>query len=341
MKSRLGGKGAGLCEMGRIGCNVPPGFTITTDVCADFYEENMRVPDSVWCLVEHAMADLEAEMGYCFGGLDVDGMPLLVSVRSGAAMSMPGMMDTVLNLGLNDRTVEALAAHTNDRFAWDSYRRFLDMYGDVVLGISHDLFEEEMRALKETRKIPAEHDVDLRRGDGRAWSAAHSWRSPLVPASRTPVPVFLAPGTCMPVPPSGTLPGSQCVGFEGAGGQVQGRVRQSGDAVPRGPLGAAARGRRVRLPVMDDPPVRVCDVCVSRVPGLDLRASPPASHPSPCNTPLCGPCSAVKYRHINKITGLQGTAVSVVAMVYGNMSDRSCTGVCFTRSPSNGGPKLF
>ena len=131
MKALLGGKGANLAEMTSIGLPVPPGFTLTTEVCNHFSAHG-GYPDGAVAQVEAALADLEQDTGKTFGD---SSDPLLVSVRSGARESMPGMMDTVLNLGLNDRTVEALARRTrNPRFAYDSYRRFVQMYGDVVHG---------------------------------------------------------------------------------------------------------------------------------------------------------------------------------------------------------------
>ena len=140
MKNLLGGKGANLAEMASIGLPVPPGFTITTEVCAAFYENNRRYPDELAEQVRDALARIEKAVGLFFGNRH---KPLLVSVRSGARVSMPGMMDTVLNLGLNDATVEGLAEASGDaRFAWDSYRRFIQMYGSVVLGVEHHRFEE-------------------------------------------------------------------------------------------------------------------------------------------------------------------------------------------------------
>ncbi|MGE0222475.1 MAG: pyruvate, phosphate dikinase [Acetobacteraceae bacterium] len=140
MRNLLGGKGANLAEMASIGLPVPPGFTITTEVCTAFYENNRRYPDELKGQVRDALATIEQAVGLRFGDKQ---SPLLVSVRSGARVSMPGMMDTVLNLGLNDTTVEALAAEAKDeRFAWDSYRRFIQMYGSVVLGVDHHRFEE-------------------------------------------------------------------------------------------------------------------------------------------------------------------------------------------------------
>src|SRR5688572_5173349 len=146
MKALLGGKGANLAEMTRIGLPVPPGFTITTEVCTYYYANKRTYPASLQAQIEAGIANMEKIMGCKFG--DASGMPLLVAVRSGARDSMPGMMDTILNLGLNDQTVLALVKATNnERFAWDCYRRFIQMYGDVVLGVQkregedHEPFE--------------------------------------------------------------------------------------------------------------------------------------------------------------------------------------------------------
>src|SRR5262245_31265996 len=140
MRDLLGGKGAGLAEMANLGLPVPPGFTITTGVCTHYYDNGKAYPAKLREEVEAALAEVGRVTGKRFG----DGTnPLLVSVRSGARASMPGMMDTVLNLGLNDATVEALAKKSGDqRFAYDSYRRFITMYSDVVLGLPHHHFEE-------------------------------------------------------------------------------------------------------------------------------------------------------------------------------------------------------
>jgi pyruvate,orthophosphate dikinase len=155
MKALLGGKGANLAEMCRIGLPVPPGFTITTEVCTYYYAHGRSYPAALQAQVEAGVASIERQTGKKFGDLK---NPLLVSVRSGARDSMPGMMDTILNLGLNDQTVEALAAKTNNpRFAWDCYRRFVQMYGDVVLGVQkrpdedHEPFEAVIHALKHDR----------------------------------------------------------------------------------------------------------------------------------------------------------------------------------------------
>ncbi|MBN9691956.1 MAG: pyruvate, phosphate dikinase [Verrucomicrobia bacterium] len=153
MKALLGGKGANLAEMTRIGLPVPPGFTITTEVCTYFYAHKKTYPKELQGQMEDGIRNMEKIMGCKFG--DAKGMPLLVAVRSGARDSMPGMMDTILNLGLNDETVLALAAATkNERFAWDCYRRFIQMYGDVVLGVQkregedHEPFETVIHQFK-------------------------------------------------------------------------------------------------------------------------------------------------------------------------------------------------
>ena len=154
MRSLLGGKGAGLAEMTRIGLPVPPGFTITTEVCTYYYAHKRSYPPQLARQVNEALAKVEKSVGKAFGGEN----PLLLSVRSGARDSMPGMMDTILNLGMNDTTVEIVAAKSsNPKFAWDSYRRFLQMYGDVVMGVQkrpeehHEPFESVIEQLKDER----------------------------------------------------------------------------------------------------------------------------------------------------------------------------------------------
>src|SRR5215467_11334447 len=155
MKPLLGGKGANLAEMCRVGLPVPPGFTITTEVCTYYYANKRTYPATLRAQMEAGLSAIEKQTGKKFGDLK---NPLLVSVRSGARDSMPDMMDTILNLGLNDQTVEALAKKTgNPRFAWDCYRRFVQMYGDVVLGVQkranedHEPFETVIHALKHER----------------------------------------------------------------------------------------------------------------------------------------------------------------------------------------------
>ena len=157
MKSLLGGKGANLAEMTKIGLPVPPGVIISTQACKDYYKDGQKFPESLKDQIIEHIAYLESVTGKGFGDRD---NPLLVSVRSGAAVSMPGMMDTILNLGLNDDTVKGLAKSTGDeRFAFDCYRRFITMYSDVVMGIEHAAFESILRAYK--KKLEIEHDNEL------------------------------------------------------------------------------------------------------------------------------------------------------------------------------------
>jgi pyruvate,orthophosphate dikinase len=157
-RALLGGKGANLAEMASIGLPVPPGFTLSTDMCAIYYAEGESFPDSLRAEVAEGLRHIEGITGKSFGD-PVD--PLLVSVRSGARVSMPGMMDTVLNLGLNDETVEGLAAVSGDaRFAWDSYRRFIQMYADVVLGLDHGRFEEALEIAKEDKGVHLDTDLE-------------------------------------------------------------------------------------------------------------------------------------------------------------------------------------
>ncbi len=249
MKGLLGGKGANLAEMSSLGLPVPPGFTITTEVCSYFYAHERRYPEDLAPAVDAAVGEIERELGMRFGDPE---NPLLVSVRSGAPVSMPGMMDTVLNLGLNDRTVEGLAARSEDRrFAYDSYRRFIQMYGDVVLGVDHYLFEEALEELKRARG--ARFDTEL---DAAALSQLVKRYKQIV-AKDT--------GKEFPQDPKDQL--------WGAIGAVFGSWK-----TPR----------------------------------------------------------AVTYRRLNGIAHDMGTAVSVQAMVFGNMGEDCATGVAFTRNPSTG-----
>ncbi|MEM8701515.1 MAG: pyruvate, phosphate dikinase [Pseudomonadota bacterium] len=158
MRNLLGGKGANLAEMSSLGLPVPPGFTITTDVCTWYYEHGKTYPDALKSQVAEALEKVGTATGRSFGDAE---RPLLVSVRSGARVSMPGMMDTVLNLGLNDQTVEAIAREAGDRrFAYDSYRRFIQMYSDVVLGLDHHEFEEILEDHKERNELALDTDID-------------------------------------------------------------------------------------------------------------------------------------------------------------------------------------
>ncbi len=254
MKELLGGKGANLSEMCAIGLPVPPGFTISTATCRYYSEHGHEWPEGLEEQVREGVRHLEEAMGAGFGDAE---NPLLVSVRSGAAVSMPGMMDTVLNLGINDAVVEGLVKKTNnERFAFDAYRRFIDMFGDVVMGVPHELFEEAMEALKEERGV--EDDADLTAADLRELVDRYK----AIYRKRT--------GYMFPADPMEQL-------------------RFSINAV----FNSWDSDR------------------------------------------------AIKYRRINKITGLIGTAVNVQAMVYGNMGANSGTGVLFTRNPSTGENKLY
>lgn len=157
MKELLGGKGANLAQMSNLGIPVPAGFTITTEVCTHFYDNGRTYPDDLKEQVMAALTEIEGHMNARFGDPK---KPLLVSVRSGARASMPGMMDTVLNLGLNDETVEGLAQASGDaRFAYDSYRRFIQMYSDVVLGVDHYIFEELLEYLKDEKDYTLDTDL--------------------------------------------------------------------------------------------------------------------------------------------------------------------------------------
>ncbi len=157
-KTVTGGKGANLAEMASIGLPVPPGFTITTEESVRYLREGADFPDTLRSHVAEALKHIEATVGKVLGDA---ADPLLVSVRSGARVSMPGMMDTVLNLGLNDATVEGLANTSGDaRFAWDSYRRFIQMYCDVVLGLDHGLFEEALEIAKEDKGFDADTEME-------------------------------------------------------------------------------------------------------------------------------------------------------------------------------------
>jgi pyruvate,orthophosphate dikinase len=253
MKALLGGKGANLAEMCSLGLPVPPGFTITTEVCDLFYKHHRKYPPGLEQEVTRNIARLEKLTGKTFGRGD---NPLLVSVRSGAAASMPGMMDTVLNLGLNDETLRALIALTgNERFAWDAYRRFMQMFGDVVLGIEHDDFEHALQAVKTRRGAKLDTDLDV-------------------------------------------------VGLKEVVAEYQKVYQRAGKSFPQD-----ARAQ--------------------------LNASIDAVFGS-WNNPR-----AIKYRQLNDIRGLLGTAVNVQTMVFGNLGDDSGTGVAFTRNPSTGENRFY
>ncbi len=254
MKSLLGGKGANLAEMSTIGLPVPPGFTVTTEAC-NYYSQRGHVwPDGLEAQVADGLKNIEATLGRQLGDPD---RPLLVSVRSGAAQSMPGMMDTVLNLGLNDDVVEGLARESgNERFAYDAYRRFIDMFSAVVMDVHHDHFEHALEEMKMRKGVT--EDLSLDAGDLRR--LVETFKEIYREHTKSAFP---------------TVPKEQ--------------LRHAINAV----FGSWDSAR------------------------------------------------AVKYRQINRITGLLGTAVNVQAMVYGNMGPSSGTGVCFTRNPSTGERLLY
>lgn len=254
LKQLLGGKGANLAEMAATGLPVPPGFTITTNTCKLVLDSGGSWPETLDDEVLRGIAYIESELGQAFGDPQ---NPLLVSVRSGAAVSMPGMMDTVLNLGLNEEVVEGLARKSgNERFSLDAYRRFIDMFGNVVMGVPHQHFEERLDGLKKKEGVCNDVELDTA-------------------ALRTLIEEYKAvfyehTGASFPTDPHEQL-------------------HRAIDAV----FGSWNSER------------------------------------------------AIKYRRINRISGLLGTAVNVQAMVFGNLGSKSGTGVCFTRNPSTGENKLY
>ncbi|HUD71543.1 MAG TPA: pyruvate, phosphate dikinase [Dongiaceae bacterium] len=253
MKTLLGGKGAGLMEMTRIGLPVPAGFVISTEACARYLADGRKTLRAIEPAVRRNLAHLERVAGRRLGD---PANPLLVSVRSGAARSMPGMMETILNLGLNDRTVEGLARSTgNPRFAWDAYRRFLGMYTSVVHGISREPIEAMLRDLKKRLRVQQDTDVP-----------AEALRD-------------------------------LCAGI------------------------AAFFAKEAGRPFPQDPEEQMWGAIEAVFRSWNAE-------------------KAVTYRRVEKITGLAGTAVNVVQMVFGNRGETSGTGVCFTRDP-NSGEKSF
>ncbi len=249
MKELLGGKGANLAEMTGLGIPVPPGFTISTRVCELYYENEKEYPDALHSQVEKSLDALEQLMGKKLGDAKD---PLLVSVRSGAAVSMPGMMDTILNLGMNDKAVVGLAEGTgNPRFAWDAYRRFIQMFGNVALGMKLDVFEDILHRMKKEKGV--EEDTDLNADDLKNLVTLYK----------------------------------------------EAFFKEQGVEFPQDPK-------------------------------KQLWAAIDAVFGS-WNNP-----SAIKYRKLNNIRGLLGTAVNVQCMVFGNFGDESGTGVCFSRDPATG-----
>ncbi len=254
MKELLGGKGANLAEMTSIGLPVPPGFTITTKVCAEYYARGKRLPRGLMDSVKANIKHIEKETGKKFGSSET---PLLVSVRSGAAVSMPGMMDTVLNLGLTDQSLDALANQSGDyRFALDAYRRLIHMFGDVVQGVAHQKFESAFEKIKS--RYGAVQDTDM--------------------------------------------------GIKGLEELVK------------------TYKKIYRTTTKKDFP---------QDPYVQLELAIEAVFRS-WNIPR-----ARRYREINDIKGLLGTAVNVQTMVFGNMGEDSGTGVAFTRNPSTGQNKFY
>jgi pyruvate,orthophosphate dikinase len=253
-KQILGGKGANLAEMTSIGLPVPPGFTITTEVCDAYYKAGKKLPAGMMDEVKKNVATLEQELGKKFGD---DKNPLLVSVRSGAAVSMPGMMNTILNLGLNDVSTAGLAnATSNERFAYDAYRRLINMFGDVVMEIDHHHFEEAFDNIKAKYKVTEDTDV----------------------------------------PAAGLK--ELCDAYKAL------YKKHTQEDFPQDPM-------------------------------KQLEKSVEAVFKSWMTN------KAVKYREIEGIRGLLGTAVNCQSMVYGNMGDDSGTGVAFTRNPNTGENKFF
>ena len=254
MRQLLGSKGANLAEMTSLGLPVPPGFTITTTACAEFYRAGGKLPAGLMEEVRACMGRLEQETGKVYGAT---GIPLLVSVRSGAAASMPGMMDTVLNIGLTRASVESLAAATgNRRMALDAWRRLIQMFGNVVIGIGHGHFEEVLGRIKKKFRASEDTDLDERALEELIREYLHTYR------------------------------------------------KQTGGDFP------------------DDA-------------HLQVERAIEAVFKS-WNTPR-----AVKYRSLNNIRGLQGTAVNVQSMVFGNLGNDSATGVAFTRDPTTGANRMY
>jgi len=254
MKEILGGKGSNLAEMTNLGIPVPPGFTIATKVCREYYKSGGKWPDGLAEEVNKNLAKLEKTINAKLGDPN---KPLLVSVRSGAAVSMPGMMDTILNLGLNDKVIEGIIARTgNPRFAYDIYRRFIDMFGGVVMGCEHEHFEAKIDAAKKKARVKIDSELNAEQLKGVVAEYKKVYKKHV--------------GALFP---------------------------QDGKA--------------------------------------QLKLSIDAVFGS-WNAPR-----AVKYRQLNNITGLLGTAVNVQAMVFGNMGEDCGTGVCFTRNPSTGEKEFY
>ncbi len=252
MRDLLGGKGAGLAEMSRLGIRVPPGFTITTEVCR-YFQQKKELPPGLEEEIKKYMSKVENITNMKFGNED---RPLLVSVRSGAAVSMPGMMDTVLNLGLNDITVKGLAKKTGDeRFAYDAYRRFISMFGNIVLGIPYNKFEELLERRKEEENVKEDPELSAK-------------------------------------------------GLKRLCEDYKELLAKEGFELPQDPWKQLIMAIKAVFSSWNNP-------------------------------------RAIKYREINHISHDMGTAVTVQAMVFGNMGENSGTGVAFTRNPSTGEKQFF
>ena len=207
MKDLLGGKGAGLAEMTLAGLPTPPGFTITTEACNDYFASGKQLPAGLWDDVLAAMKQVEERSGKGFGDPK---NPLLVSVRSGAKFSMPGMMDTVLNLGLNEETLQGLIDLSgNERFGWDAYRRFIGMFGRIVMGVDAARFDEPLEARKHAHG-PDAKDTDLTVEDLKAlvaeFKAASSARTPAATSRPTPTSSWTSPSRRSSPPGSASAP---------------------------------------------------------------------------------------------------------------------------------------
>ena len=341
-KALLGGKGANLAEMTRIGLPVPPGFTISTEVCTYFYAHRRTYPASLEAQIDAGIANMERIMGCKFG--DASGMPLLVAVRSGARDSMPGMMDTILNLGLNDETVLSLAAATNnERFAWDCYRRFVQMYGDVVLGVQkregedHEPFEVVIEAFKHEKYHRDIVDSELTAEDQQELVR----RFKKLVKDRT----------------GHSFPADVKTQLLGAAGAVFGSWMNDRAIVYRRKYNIPSEwGTAVVIEAFKHEKYHR-DIVDSELTAEDqqelvrrfkklVKDRTGHSFPADVKTQLLGAAGAVfgswmndraiVYRRKYNIPSEWGTAVNVQAMVYGNTGDSSGSGVAFTRNPANG-----
>ena len=254
LRELLGGKGAELAQMTSLGMPVPPAFTITTEACQEYYRSDKKLPEGAWDQVQEALKGLEAATGRRFGD---PSNPMLVSIRSGAVISMPGMMDTILNLGINQKVADGITKRTgNERFSLDLYRRFIQMFSNVVLGVKMNRFDDIMEQQQE--KIGVSRSADLTPKDLR--EIISRFKSLVKEATGTEVP--------------------------------------------------------------EDPMMQLKQAVLGVFESWNTRR-------------------AIDYRDFHGISHDLGTAVNVVVMVYGNIDDQSCTGVCFTRDPATGNNKVY